>query len=142
MWIVFPLAFFSISGSKLPAYILLVLPAVAVLTADRIRRLASNDETSWSVIATGVIAILLAAGGLAYAVRSGTLTLARGFIITAPLLIAGLGAVLFRRETTTALLGGAFGTVLSLIAIVWLGAFQVAQRQSVRDLIAVADQRG
>jgi len=141
-WIVFPLAFFSMSGSKLPAYILPVLPAVAVLTADRIRRLASNDETSWSVIATGVIAILLAAGGLAYAVLSGTLTLARGFIITAPLLIAGLGAVLFRRKTTTALLSVAFGTVLSLIAIVWLGAFQVAQRQSVRDLIAVADQRG
>jgi 4-amino-4-deoxy-L-arabinose transferase-like glycosyltransferase len=38
LWIVIPILFFSISRSKLPGYILPVIPAAAVLTADYLHR--------------------------------------------------------------------------------------------------------
>jgi len=38
VWIIVPIAFFSLSGSKLTAYILPVLPAVALLIGDRLTR--------------------------------------------------------------------------------------------------------
>ena len=141
-WVIFPLLFFSLSGSKLPAYILPVLPAAAIMSGNRIRQLASKSDMSWSMIATGIIAILLGVGGLYYAVASETLSTSRAAIITAPLFIAGLITVLLRRDITTAVLSVAFGTALSLFAVVSLGAFQIAQQESVRDLITAADQQG
>jgi 4-amino-4-deoxy-L-arabinose transferase-like glycosyltransferase len=141
-WIVFPLLFFSLSGSKLPGYILPVLPAVAILTGDRMRRLASNQHANWSLIATGAIAIALAAGGVYYAKRSGAFSTPRALIVTLPLWIAGLMTFVLRRKTATALLTVALGTVFSVVASLRLAAVQVAQRQSVRDLIVAADRRG
>jgi len=41
IWIVVPIAFFSISRAKLPGYILPAIPAAALLTADYVHRLKS-----------------------------------------------------------------------------------------------------
>lgn len=43
-WMLFPLAFFSLSGSKLPGYILPALPGAMILIGDRIRRFVKNHE--------------------------------------------------------------------------------------------------
>jgi 4-amino-4-deoxy-L-arabinose transferase-like glycosyltransferase len=44
IWFVLPLLFFSISQSKLPGYILPVLPAGTLLLADYVRDKVANDE--------------------------------------------------------------------------------------------------
>jgi 4-amino-4-deoxy-L-arabinose transferase-like glycosyltransferase len=44
IWLVVPVVFFSVSQSKLPGYIVLALPAGALLVAEYVRRHVSQDE--------------------------------------------------------------------------------------------------
>jgi 4-amino-4-deoxy-L-arabinose transferase-like glycosyltransferase len=83
-WLMFPIVFFSFSGSKLPGYILPAVPADALLVSDR---LTAVRNSKW------------------------------------PLLIAG---------TTAAL----------VLVVLHLAAAPYANRESVRDLLALADARG
>lgn len=48
-WMLFPLVFFSASGSKLPGYILPALPAACILTAVYVRRRAASSA-NWKRI--------------------------------------------------------------------------------------------
>jgi len=43
-WLLVPLVFFSISGSKLPGYILPALPAALILTAESVRRFVQKSR--------------------------------------------------------------------------------------------------
>jgi 4-amino-4-deoxy-L-arabinose transferase-like glycosyltransferase len=43
-WLLFPLIFFSFSGSKLPGYILPVVPAAVILAGDQILRFVSTKQ--------------------------------------------------------------------------------------------------
>jgi 4-amino-4-deoxy-L-arabinose transferase-like glycosyltransferase len=57
-WLLFPLVFFSFSGSKLPGYVLPVLPGVALLVADR---LTFARNAKWPLLMAGVtlVAVLV-----------------------------------------------------------------------------------
>ncbi|HJS23890.1 MAG TPA: glycosyltransferase family 39 protein [Pyrinomonadaceae bacterium] len=83
-WLLFPIVFFSFSGSKLPGYIVPAVPAAALLVSDR---LTAVRNSKW------------------------------------PLLIAG---------TTAAL----------VLIVLHFAAAPYANRESVRDLLALADARG
>jgi 4-amino-4-deoxy-L-arabinose transferase-like glycosyltransferase len=83
-WLLFPIVFFSFSGSKLPGYILPAVPAAALLVSDR---LTAVRNSKW------------------------------------PLLTAG---------TTAAL----------VLIVLHFAAAPYANRESVRDLLALADARG
>ena len=83
-WLLLPIVFFSFSGSKLPGYILPVVPAVALLVADR---LTVVQKTRW------------------------------------PLVIAG-------------------ATVVLVVIVLNFAAAPFARRESVKDLLALADARG
>ena len=83
-WLLLPLVFFSFSGSKLPGYVLPVVPAVALLVSDRLTRIFNPR---W------------------------------------PLIIAGL-------------------TVVLVVIVLNFGAMRYASRESVRDLLLMADARG
>ena len=49
-WMIFPILFFSFSGSKLPGYILPALPGAMILIGDRIRRFVkSNEYNEWLI---------------------------------------------------------------------------------------------
>lgn len=48
-WLLVPLVFFSVSGSKLPGYILPALPAALILTADYASRLAEKSR-NWKIL--------------------------------------------------------------------------------------------
>ncbi len=49
-WIIFPLVFFSFSGSKLPGYILPALPGAMILVGDGIRRfVVKNEYNEWLI---------------------------------------------------------------------------------------------
>jgi 4-amino-4-deoxy-L-arabinose transferase-like glycosyltransferase len=83
-WLLLPIVFFSFSGSKLPGYVLPVLPAVVLLVSDRLMRMFNPK---W------------------------------------PLVIAG-------------------ATVLLVVIVLNFGALRYAHRESVRDLLLLADARG
>ena len=83
-WLLFPILFFSFSGSKLPGYVLPVLPAAAFLVSDRLTRVR---DSRW------------------------------------PLLLAG-------------------ATVILVVIALNFGALRYANRESVRDLLLLADARG
>lgn len=67
-WLLLPLVFFSFSGSKLPGYVLPVLPAVALLVSDRLTRMFNPR---WPLIIAGatvvLVVIVLNFGALRYA---------------------------------------------------------------------------
>jgi 4-amino-4-deoxy-L-arabinose transferase-like glycosyltransferase len=57
-WLVFPIVFFSFSGSKLPGYILPALPAVALLIADVLR--PKKTAVVISIAGATVVLVLIA----------------------------------------------------------------------------------
>lgn len=83
-WLLLPIIFFSFSGSKLPGYVLPVIPAVALLVSDRLI-LVRNQKV--------------------------------------PMLIAGVTAAL-------------------VLIVLNFAAAPYAARESVRDLLVLADERG
>jgi len=133
-WLLLPIIFFSFSASKLPAYILPSLPAVAFLVGDRL----VHSESRWPMRATGVICLALASGGFVYAVRAGSITVACATLIAVPLVIAAVVSF-FRREAAMVLGVATFVLVLILLHC---AAPLVAQHESVRDLLQLADARG
>jgi 4-amino-4-deoxy-L-arabinose transferase-like glycosyltransferase len=63
LWALFPVVFFSFSGSKLPGYILPAIPPIAILTGDYLFRIRRPGLPLWLLIthaaATGVLTFVL-----------------------------------------------------------------------------------
>jgi 4-amino-4-deoxy-L-arabinose transferase-like glycosyltransferase len=136
-WLVLPIVFFSFSGSKLPGYILPALPAAAFLIADGFNR----SVAKWPLRATGVIFLLLAAGGFVYAWQSRQFSLACAAVIVAPLVVAAIVSFLSPNDARSRLrISGA--TALLVLVVLACAAPPVAQRESVKDLLQLADARG
>lgn len=55
-WLLFPIIFFSFSGSKLPGYIVPAVPAAALLVSDR---LTAVRNSKWPLLIAGVTAALV-----------------------------------------------------------------------------------
>ena len=92
--------------------------------------------------ATGMLLILLALSGVVYARRAGNFSLRCMIFVAAPLIVAGVFSLIWRR------LGRAF---VALITCATLSSFvitlncdltKIAQRESGRDLIQLANSRG
>jgi len=115
---------------------------VSVSVGNGAARLASGAGSRWPVIASGFIAVALAGGGIYYASNSGAVSVRTVVLISLPILLAGLFAVMWSRFVTAALLAVGFGSVLTLGLVVRFVAVEFAQRQSTKALLAVADSRG
>ncbi len=93
IWLLLPLAFFSLSASKLPGYILPAIPAGTLLLAEYVRRHAVDDDRPafLLMVAHAVVASLpvVAAMMMQYIVFHHTLGWSRGTAIS-----AGFAAVL------------------------------------------------
>ena len=63
LWALFPIVFFSFSGSKLPGYILPAIPPICILTGDYLFRIRRAGMPMWLVnshaTATGLITFVL-----------------------------------------------------------------------------------
>jgi 4-amino-4-deoxy-L-arabinose transferase-like glycosyltransferase len=63
LWALFPIVFFSFSGSKLPGYILPAIPPLAILTGDFLFRIRREGLPAWLLnshaIATGFLTFVL-----------------------------------------------------------------------------------
>ncbi|HJZ79366.1 MAG TPA: glycosyltransferase family 39 protein [Pyrinomonadaceae bacterium] len=142
LWLLFPIAFFSISGSKLIAYILPVLPAAALLIGERINCALKAVRGETMLRLTGGILILLAVAGYWYTrprFELSTLCLAAGVL---PLLLVGVAAVVRPQLRRPLFLLAAVAIIISSISALRCVAPAAARRESVRDLLITAAARG
>ena len=140
IWVLVPLVFFSLSESKLPGYILPVLPAVALLTGLQAERVRHKTRGDWITPATGIVIIATTAAGAWYSVHS--LGLSGRFALAALVVSAIAGVVvIFQRSKTLALLLIALTPFAVSVASIQ-GAKVPAEGTSARDLILAADARG
>lgn len=101
LWFLAPIAFFTLSTSKLPGYILPAFPAFAIILASQVERLWNGDRSQLLVGAAALNAIVLTVVGAAldyYLVKKG-LSLPGGAVSLAlPVLfgIVGLGALMVK----------------------------------------------
>jgi 4-amino-4-deoxy-L-arabinose transferase-like glycosyltransferase len=140
-WFIFPLVFFSFSGSKLPGYILPILPAAALIVGGQLIRLRS-DSGSWPLRMTAALFLLFALGTLIYYWRTGNLSPATALMLALPLFAAGCFALLFSRKPATSVALMAVTTVVALIVVMYRVAPTFAEQQSSRRLLQLADARG
>ena len=141
-WLIAPVVFFSFSESKLAAYILPVVPAAALLVGERIDCALRAGKGERVFRLTGTVLLILSAIGawFAWHAMEASKFCAVGIVITpAGAGIAGLLLPRFRRPilicfALSALVAGAVG--------LHCGAAVLGRRDSVRDLLAVAQQRG
>jgi 4-amino-4-deoxy-L-arabinose transferase-like glycosyltransferase len=59
LWTLFPIVFFSFSGSKLPGYILPSIPPLAILTGDYLFRIRRTGMSGWLLYLHGAMTGLL-----------------------------------------------------------------------------------
>jgi 4-amino-4-deoxy-L-arabinose transferase-like glycosyltransferase len=138
-----PVIFFSFSSSKLPGYILPVLPAMALIAGERLSlMLSESPRTRWAIRTTGLLCIMLAAAAALYAAHTGELPVRLALTIAAPMLIAGVIAVLPVRRPVLQILLVAFATGFVAIAALHLAAPGYAHRDSAKFLLQMADAKG
>ncbi len=122
VWAIIPIAFFSISKSKLPAYILPSFPPLAILLGWEIERIWRGEIDVWGKIGLGLTSAVAAVIGIAFVVavfKESVAVSGLGFIglILPPLV--GIGALvaffLKKREAAT-------GATMVLTASVILAA--------------------
>ena len=124
LWTLFPILFFSFSGSKLPGYILPSLPPLTILTGDYLNRIRRSGLPRWllwshaSLCAVLVFVLVLAPQHMKY----DTLVPAPRWLASAAVAAVAMGllvAMLIRkggiRLVTTATLIPVFATLIFLL---------------------------
>jgi 4-amino-4-deoxy-L-arabinose transferase-like glycosyltransferase len=141
-WMVAPVAFFSLSGSKLPGYILPALPGAMLLVGERLVRFVRGEEGGGALRITGAIIFALAIAGVVYTAQTGGLTMLCSIAIVAPLAVAGALNLLVigGRALRVELIASAM--FISVALLLNCGVGRISQRESVRDLLRLADARG
>jgi 4-amino-4-deoxy-L-arabinose transferase-like glycosyltransferase len=141
-WILFPIVFFSFSGSKLPGYILPVLPPALLLLSTSITERESENHSRWTWITLGVVCMTMGVAGAVYGIRVEHLSIVCLLFSSLPFTAAGLFAVVWNRNPSYLLLTIAGTLLLALVIILNCAAGIVSARESTRDLLALADARG
>jgi 4-amino-4-deoxy-L-arabinose transferase-like glycosyltransferase len=142
-WLVTPLAFFSISQSKLPGYILPAIPAGAALLADYLHQHLEREAgvSKWQAVlhAVGASAPIVPALLIAYTITQRRLpagrpmfvALAIAFVLSAAIaltLVSRLGLRMLRFVTLVPV-------VLAVAAVLKLGTTTIDQTLSARPLV-------
>lgn len=141
-WILFPFVFFSFSGSKLPAYILPILPALALLGGERLTRFISGRYSSASTKVAAATLVIFAAGAIAFASMTVALPLRIVGIVVAPLFIGGVLALWLVQHKRIAVGSIAMSVFLSFVAALNFGASLMATTQSSKYLLEQAAESG
>lgn len=140
-WLLVPLVFFSFSGSKLAAYILPVLPAVAILVGERIDCFCRAGRGEKVLRLTGALLIAMAAAATLYTHKNAGLSLVTSL---AAILLVVVGALVLVRPQPARRSFITISVVVLLAAVIGVKVVgpSVARRQSTRDLLAAAASRG
>jgi 4-amino-4-deoxy-L-arabinose transferase-like glycosyltransferase len=141
-WLVVPVLFFSASQSKLPGYVLPALPGAAVLAGCELWRFARGARRTWDVRAVGVLMIAAAVAAIYYSAHARTVSLVCASACAAPLALGGAWVALARgaRARIAAVIVGA--SLLSVMLMVNCAQGEIVRRESVRDLLRDAAERG
>ena len=141
-WLILPIVFFSISRSKLPAYILPVLPACALLIGERIACFCREQRGEKVIRATGVLLIVPTIIGAWYASRHYEVQ--RHWVVVTAMLPAFVGLIAVVRPKLRAkvfILIGMAVIIPSVLSLRFI-APAIAAKESARDVFAAADVRG
>lgn len=141
-WLVVPVAFFSLSGSKLPGYILPALPGAALLASGELLRYVRGEGRGMAMRVTGGMILLLGVAGMIFQLSTRYISMACALAICLPITaVGGLALVWAQRRITTvsSIVSVTFATVMLIVNCVLDDA---ARGESVRDLLQQAAQRG
>ena len=141
-WLAVPVAFFSLSQSKLPGYILPAIPAGAMLLADYLRRHLEQEQpvSKWLAAAHGLVATapMVPAILIAYVVTERRLPGGRPLIIALAIALALGIAIAMTLVSRMRLRMLRFVTlipvVLAVAAVLKLGTTTIDQTLSARPL--------
>jgi 4-amino-4-deoxy-L-arabinose transferase-like glycosyltransferase len=140
-WLAVPTLFFSLSGSKIPGYVLPVLPAASLLVAERIRFVLKAELGQRLIQLTGGLLLLVAVVGAWSTTRTLNVPSAWVIAATIPVLVSASVALFApRRRVLNFLLFGVISVVVSAMAL--QPARAIANRESVRELMRMAEARG
>jgi 4-amino-4-deoxy-L-arabinose transferase-like glycosyltransferase len=141
-WFAMPLLFFSFSGSKLPGYILPILPAIALLAGERLTRFLRCTHSFTPMRTMGGSLLLFVVGSVVYVAISQILSLSCAIFIVLPLLVSGLLALVQPQLKLAATGSIAIAIPLTIVLALNCGVPQLATSHSVRFLIDQANGRG
>jgi 4-amino-4-deoxy-L-arabinose transferase-like glycosyltransferase len=145
-WLIVPLIFFSISRSKLPGYILPVIPAGAIMLAEYLRQHfeEKNEDAThvskWLIILHALVAsaLIVPARLIAYVVTERRLPAGRPMFIALGIAFALCAAIALTIASRLRLRMLRFVTlipvVLSVAAVLKLGSTAIDQTLSTRPL--------
>ncbi len=142
-WLVAPVAFFSISQSKLPGYILPAIPAGAVLLADYLRAISRGKKNPvprgwWWLHALVAAAPIVPSVLIAYVIPQHRLPAGRPMFVALAIAFALCAAIAMTLASRQRLRMLRFVTlipvVLSVAAVLKLGSTSVDQTLSARPL--------
>lgn len=140
-WVLFPVLFFSFSGSKLPGYVLPIWPAAALMVGTSIEKLSTDDDARsrrWLVAGTSllVVAVAVAAwiAGRRLVTDPSQMVGVIGVLVSIG--IIGLGLVVFRRES--GFYGVLCGGMGVLVVVVTLQLFPILERRESTKHLSVA----
>src|SRR6266850_6248977 len=141
-WVVVPVVFFSLSESKLTAYILPALPAAALLTGERVTCFLHAQRGDLVLRVTGVLLVALSACGVWYLAHHSSLSFPCIVLGFSPLVVAGTAALV--RPQLRKVLVILIPLALFVTSAIGLScaAPVLARPESVRDLLAAASARG
>ena len=141
-WIVVPVIFFSFSGSKLTAYILPVMPAVALLSGERLTCFLRAGRGDKVMRFTGALLIALASVGGWYSIRHLHLSSLCIGATLLPLVVVGVAALLRPQMRRLLFVLIPVATFAAAAVAINCAAPVAARTESVRDLLAAANARG
>ncbi len=139
-WLVVPVAFFSLSGSKLPGYVLPALPGAALLVGARLVRMRGRSDV-W-LTATGCLVSIAAVCGAAVGLRMQVINFPSALILGLIGFACGVVAAWSSRATGRAATLIIAATLASIVIIAGgMNERTTGNRFSLRDQLA-ASQRG
>jgi 4-amino-4-deoxy-L-arabinose transferase-like glycosyltransferase len=143
VWILVPLVFFSFSSSKLPGYILPVLPALSLLGGERLAVWVDDGMRGrWTMRATGLVCLMLAGSALIYSARTASIPAYVSLMFTGPFIIAGTLALVPMLRRVTQVVSIAIATVALALGALHVAAPNYAAQDTAKFLLQQANERG
>ncbi len=141
-WLVVPLLFFSFSGSKLPGYILPILPALALLAGERLTRIIAGGYSFSIIRIMAATLILFAVVAIVFAGISSSLSAGCAVLIVTPLVVAAVLVFLFLKHKRFSAIAIAMSIVLSFVFALNCGGREFVPTQTTKYLLDRATERG
>jgi 4-amino-4-deoxy-L-arabinose transferase-like glycosyltransferase len=141
-WIVFPIVFFSLSGSKLPGYILPAVPGAAILAARKLSALEGSASSRWHAFLTSALLFSLAVGSFAMTKPLAGTSLLCAMLVAVPLAIAGIGAIFLARRPVGIVTLTCSAWAIAIVVAIRCVAPAVVDQQSMKRPLEEASKSG